>query len=171
MNARTIARWIAIATLVGAGVTMLRELSEWEWHRALVAGVFTLIAEIALATSLILDRLAKTPRPVPEVEREQRFADRLASTRTGQDHFAWMRDTSRTGVFIPLLMGAGVLLSGLAWLVERVSSRTAGRANDRRLARRLSRELPIAGPFLPRVSQADHPALAPLLAPRPRLGP
>jgi hypothetical protein len=171
MNARTIARWIAIVTLVGAGVTMLRELSSWEWNRALVAGVFALIAEIALSTSLILDRLAKAPRPVPQVEREQRFAERLATTRSGRDHFAWMRDTSRTGVFVPLLMGAGVLLSGLAWLVERLASGTAGRAHDRRLARRLGRDLPLTGPFLPRASQADHPALAPLLAPRPRLGP
>ena len=61
MNGRTIARWIAVLTLLGAGVTMLRELADWEWHRALVAGTFTLIAEVALATSLILDRLAKMP--------------------------------------------------------------------------------------------------------------
>src|SRR5262245_14666297 len=108
MNVRTIARWLAIATLVGAGVTMLRELSSWEWHRALVARIFALIAEVALATSLILDRLAKAPVRVEEARREERFVDRLETSRSGRDHFAWMRETSRTGVFIPLLMGAGV---------------------------------------------------------------
>jgi hypothetical protein len=174
MNGRTIARWIAVITLVGAGVTMLRELADWEWHRALVAGIFTLIAEVALATSLILDRLAKQSTAVaapPPVEREARFASQLAAARPRQDHFAWMREPSRVGVFVPLLMGAGVLMSGLAWLVERMSSRTTGRIADRRLARRITRLLPPAGPMVPRAAQVDHPALAPLLAPQPRSRP
>ena len=172
MNGRTIARWIAGLTVLGAGVTMLRELAEWEWHRALVAGTFTLIAEVALATSLILDRLAKMPSAsaaTPSTaEREDRFAARLGGSREHRDHFAWMRDPSRVGVFVPLLMGAGVLMSGLAWLVERVSSRSSGRIADRRLARRIARVLPEAGPLVPRRAQLDHPALVPMLAPRPR---
>jgi hypothetical protein len=172
MNGRTIARWIAGLTVVGAGVTMLRELAEWEWHRALVAGTFTLIAEVALATSLILDRMAKMPSaavPTPSTaEREERFTARLGGAREHRDHFAWMRDPSRVGVFVPLLMGAGVLMSGLAWLVERVSSRSTGRIADRRLARRIARVLPEAGPLVPRRAQLDHPALVPMLAPRPR---
>ena len=85
MNGRTIARWIAVLTLLGAGITMLRELADWEWHRALVAGTFTLIAEVALATSLILDRLAKMPsaagrRPAPP---SARSASRRASMARG----------------------------------------------------------------------------------------
>ena len=172
MNGRTIARWIAVLTLLGAGVTMLRELADWEWHRALVAGTFTLIAEVALATSLILDRLAKMPSAAAATpstaEREDRFAARLGGAREHRDHFAWMRDPSRVGVFVPLLMGAGVLMSGLAWLVERVSSRSSGRIADRRLARRIARVLPEAGPLVPRRAQLDHPALVPMLAPRPR---
>jgi hypothetical protein len=65
-------------------------------------------------------------------------------------------------------MGAGVIVSGLAWLMERVASRTTGRHADKRLARRLATTLPVPGPLVPRAAQADHPALAPLLAPRPR---
>jgi hypothetical protein len=171
MNGRTIARWIAALTLLGAGITMLRELADWEWHRALVAGTFTLIAEVALATSLILDRLAKMPSAAAApstAEREERFTARLDGARERRDHFAWMRDPSRVGVFVPLLMGAGVLMSGLAWLVERVSSRSTGRIADRRLARRIARVLPEAGPLVPRRAQLDHPALAAMLAPRPR---
>jgi hypothetical protein len=173
MNGRTIARWVAVATLVGAGITMLRELADWEWHRALVAGTFTLIAEVALATSLILDRLAKAPAASGSdaTAREDRLAASLAGARERPDHFAWMREPSRVGVFIPLLMGAGVLMSGLAWLLERVSSRTTGRFADRRLARRIHRLLPEAGPLVPRQARADHPALASLMAPRPRAVP
>jgi hypothetical protein len=79
-----------------------------------------------------------------------------------------MREPSRVGVFVPLLMGAGVLMSGLAWLVERVSSRTTGRMADRRLARRITQLLPPGGPLVASSAQLDHPALAPLLAPRAR---
>ncbi len=171
MNARTIARWLAIATVVGAGITMIRELYSWEWHRALVAGTFTLIAEVALATSLILDRLAKaqSSNVTAPQDRQQRFADQLTATRPkSRDQFAWMRDPSRTNVFIPLLMGAGVVLSGMAWLVERLAARTTGRVADRRLARRLHRALPVPGDLVPRAAQPDHPALMPLLAPRRR---
>ncbi len=67
MNVRTIARAIALITLLGAGITMIRELQTWEWHRAVVAGIFALIAEVALATSMILDRIGKAPAAAPRV--------------------------------------------------------------------------------------------------------
>lgn len=169
MNIRTVARLVALATMLGAGVTMLRELQSWEWHRALVAGTFALMAEIALATSLILDRIGRPAVAVAaDNRREQRFADQLAATPTTNDHFAWLRNPSRTNVFIPLLMGAGVILSGVAWLVERLAGRTAGGSADRRLARQLHRTLPEPGPLVPRAPQPEHPALATLLAPQRR---
>jgi hypothetical protein len=37
-------------------------------------------------------------------------------------------------VFVPVLMGAGVIMSGLAWIVERVARRTARPALERGLA-------------------------------------
>jgi hypothetical protein len=40
-------------------------------------------------------------------------------------------------VFVPVLMGAGLVLSGLAWIVERVAKATAGSAMERGLATRL----------------------------------
>ena len=166
MSVRTVARAIALITLLGAGITMIRELQTWEWHRAVVAGIFALIAEVALATSMILDRIGKTPAAAPG--REDRFTEQLQSTPVVRDHFAWLRDPARTNVFIPLLMGAGVLLSGLAWLVERIAGRTAGGSADRRLARRLHRALPVPGPLAPRAAQPEHPALIPLMAPRRR---
>ena len=105
---------------------MIRELQTWEWHRAVVAGIFALIAEVALATSMILDRIAKASTPrLPDVRTASPSNCRRRPS--SRDHFAWLRDPSRTNVFIPLLMGAGVLLSGLAWLVERIAGRTAGR--------------------------------------------
>ena len=42
--------------------------------------------------------------------------------------FAWLTRTDRSNVFIPVLLGAGAVLSALAWVVERVARATAGRA-------------------------------------------
>jgi hypothetical protein len=48
-----------------------------------------------------------------------------------RDHFAWLQESSsRTSVFIPVLLGAGVLLSGLAWLVERLARATGAASTD-----------------------------------------
>ena len=60
--------------------------------------------------------------------------------------FAWLTRTDRTSVFIPVLLGAGAVLSALAWVVERVARATAGRAAEAGLARRLGLlELPADG--------------------------
>jgi hypothetical protein len=45
--------------------------------------------------------------------------------------FAWLNRPQQTNVFVPVLLGAGIALSGLAWLVDQGAPATA-----RRLARR-----------------------------------
>ena len=68
-----------------------------------------------------------------------RVVAQLAATRpAGRDHFAWLRPNDRFGVFVPVLMGAGVVMSGLAWLVERLARMTAGPVLERRLAREIT---------------------------------
>lgn len=51
--------------------------------------------------------------------------------------FAWLDPADRLSVFVPVLLGAGVLLSGVAWLVERIARLAGGSTLDRRLAMRL----------------------------------
>ncbi|WP_405947258.1 hypothetical protein OG588_11960 [Streptomyces prunicolor] len=52
--------------------------------------------------------------------------------------FRWLEETAdRTYVFVPVLMVTGVLLSGLAWVVQRIAAAT-GRPTERRLAGRLA---------------------------------
>ena len=51
--------------------------------------------------------------------------------------FAWMGDPTQMNVFVPLLMGAGVLVSAVAWLVERMARATARPVLERDLTRRL----------------------------------
>jgi hypothetical protein len=73
--------------------------------------------------------------------------------------FAWLtRRPDETSVFVPLLLGAGVVFSALAWAVERVARMTARPAAESSLARRLdSLALPREG--LIRRDEDDRPDL------------
>ena len=122
---------------------MVVSLNRWEWNRALFFGLIFLIAEVALATGLLLRRLARlehtSKRDDPAV------VQILHETRPSRDRFAWMREsTGQFNVFITFLVGGGVLLSGIAWIVDRVASKTSSPAGEQRLARALvSDQLPV----------------------------
>jgi len=50
--------WLAgLATLISALGYMIVSLNRWEWNRALFFGLIVVIAEVGLATALILRRL------------------------------------------------------------------------------------------------------------------
>ena len=51
--------------------------------------------------------------------------------------FAWM-EPQQMNVFVPVLLGAGVVLSALAWVVDKVARLTAVPTMERGLARKLS---------------------------------
>lgn len=130
--------WVAgIATLLAALGYMIVSLNRWEWNRALFFGLVVLIAEVALASALILSRLplAGTMR---EVDPDVRAV--LRDTRPAHpNRFEWLDPTNgRTNVFITFLVGGGVLLSAAAWAVDRLASHTTTRVGEARLARQLS---------------------------------
>ena len=130
--------WLAgLASHVTAAVFMVVSLNRWEWNRALFFGLIMLIAEIGLATGLILRKLGQmtlTSRTDPDV------ADILRDTRpSSPDRFAWLRETpNRTSVFITFLVGGGVVLSGIAWLVDRIAAGTATPVGEQKLAQLLA---------------------------------
>jgi hypothetical protein len=137
---------LATATLIGAGGYLFVYLYRWEWNRAMIAGLFMLVAEVALATTAIIGRLRaieeRLDRRSPVPGAATRVAEQLHEHAPEQrDHFAWLRPggADRLGVFVPVLMGAGALLSGLAWLIERFARHTAGPHLEHNLARRLAR--------------------------------
>jgi hypothetical protein len=85
-------------------------------------------------------------------ERTARAAARIRAVAPPRSQaFAWLRPESvangrGVSVFVPVLLGAGVLLSGVAWVVERLGHLTAGPVAERRLVRRLdSLALPPGG--------------------------
>jgi hypothetical protein len=130
--------WLAgIGTLLSAAVYMIVSLNRWEWNRALFFGLIVLIAEVGLATGLVLRRLARLEYRSSHVDPD--VANILRETRPpSPDRFAWLRDsTQNLNVFITFLVGGGVLLSGIAWVVDRVASKSSSPAGEERLGRQL----------------------------------
>ena len=123
-------------------------LWRWEWNRALIAGVLFVAAEVAMATATIL-RPAAPPRRAPPGPptppcwpASGRRPRRPVTTSSG-----WRPSPSQLSVFVPVLIGMGVVASGLAWLVERLARATAGPvagAGARRPPRRRWRGRPAA---------------------------
>lgn len=130
--------WLAgLGTLVTAAAYMIVSLNRWEWNRALFFGLILLIAEVALATGLVLRKLSHlTARPRADAE----VLGILRDTRPpSPNRFAWMKEShGQLNVFITFLVGGGVILSGIAWMVDRVAANTATPTGEQRLAVRLT---------------------------------
>jgi hypothetical protein len=130
--------WLAgIGTLLAGGFYMIVSLNRWEWNRALFFGLIVLIAEVALATGLVLRRLSRLEyrtRVDPAV------AGILRETRPpSPDRFAWLRDsTKELNVFITFLVGGGVILSAAAWMVDRIASKSSSPVGEQKLAHQLT---------------------------------
>jgi hypothetical protein len=129
--------WLAgIGTLLAGGFYMIVSLNRWEWNRALFFGLIVLIAEVGLATGLVLRRLTR-------MEYRNRFdpavAQILRETRPpSPDRFEWLKESTRDlNVFITFLIGGGVIISGIAWMVDRVASKTSSPVGEERLSRQL----------------------------------
>ncbi|MGH9223831.1 MAG: hypothetical protein ACRD2W_08630 [Acidimicrobiales bacterium] len=157
MIARRIGRLTGVVVLLAGAMYFLVYLWRWEWNRAVVAGIIFLAAEIGLSTVAVLDRIRGlgapdgSGRPDPDV-----LATIRSTAPPPRDHFAWLSPgTGRMGVFVPVLMGMGVVVSALAWLVERLSRATAGSALERGLAARLA---PLSWPQGGLIRPIEHDA-------------
>jgi hypothetical protein len=129
--------WLAgIGTFVAGAAYMVVSLNRWEWNRALFFGLIVLIAEIGLATGLVLRRLARLEARQDQVDPAIRRI--LQETRATPNRFAWLKESSqRTNVFITFLVGGGVLVSAIAWVADRLGARTSSPIGDQRLAQQL----------------------------------
>ena len=143
MIARRIFYAIGLAVLLSSGVYVFVYLVRWEWNRAMFAALLFVAAEVVLLGAVVLDRLRNLSAQVEGLER--RHVDPQVLTRLREsappasEPFAWLKPGGdELGVFVPVLMGAGMVLSGLAWLVERVARRTATPVLERGLAAQLS---------------------------------
>ncbi|MGK5532207.1 hypothetical protein [Streptomyces sp. URMC 129] len=161
------------AAALGAAIYVVIYLYRWQWQRTIICGVLLLVVEVLLLGLATLDRISRLEQRIRDGDRRQdeilaqlRQADREPGAgggraTAGRPRFAWLGDgEGRTFVFVPVLMAAGVALSGLAWVVERVARATVRPTAQRRLAGRLA---PLAAPpgglHAPTPDLPDHPVL------------
>ena len=151
MNAKRIGGAAAIVTLLASGVYFFLYLYRWEWNRAQVAAAIFVAAEVGIVGWLLSDRIRRVERRLDRMAataQERRLHILRENAPAARASFSWLTRTDRSSVFIPVLLGAGAVLSGLAWIVERLSRATAGRAAESGLARRLGAIEPPAGGLL-----------------------
>jgi len=115
---------VAAASAAAAGTYFFVYLTRWEWNRALMSGVLFVAIEILVIGTATMSRLGRLERAVVRTGPVERpaLAHLRANRPSGDGPFAWL-DPKRggTNVFVPVLMGAGLVVSALAWLVERVA--------------------------------------------------
>lgn len=135
---KTIAWLAGIGTLLGGAGYTIVSLNRWEWNRAFFFALIVLIAEVGLATGLILRRLSRIEHANREVLDPMLREILRVNRPPSPDRFAWLKESpSQMQVFITFLVGGGVVLSALAWLVDRVASTSTTPVREQRLARRL----------------------------------
>ncbi|HEX6568839.1 MAG TPA: hypothetical protein VF015_06730 [Acidimicrobiales bacterium] len=144
MNARLIRALLGGVTLAASGTYTFVYLYRWEWNRALMSAAIFIAAEVAVMGSLLaqrikviserLDAQQAPERPAARTVRLEHIRSTAPPARVG---FAWLSRPEQMNVFVPVLMGAGVLLSGIAWIVERVARATLTPVAERGLAAEL----------------------------------
>jgi hypothetical protein len=182
VSPRRIGLLVTLVTMGGAGWYVFVYLYRWEWNRALISGVIFLAAELGLIGTLVIGRLARIERRLdegalapaggpsqPRVVRRMEAVGRIdpdpavlarlrESAPPPRQPFAWLtKRPQEVSVFVPVLLGAGAVLSGLAWVVERLARRLTGPAVERNLARRLHAIALPPGGFV--VGDDDRPDL------------
>lgn len=143
-----------------SGIYVFVYLYRWEWHRALLVGILFVGAEIAVASVAILKRirhLRDLSTPHEPLDQELVLA-RLQAARPKREPFAWLVGNDRQSVFLPILLGSGVLISGVAWVLEKVAARTVEPGLERRLAGSLQRLSFPREPLVPGEAQTVHEA-------------
>lgn len=156
---RVVSRLIALVVLVAAGVYTMVYLYRWEWNRAVMAGIFFIAAEVALIGTAIVTRLRALEHRMGPPGTSTAGADEKPRSR----HFAWLEESvGGFNVFIPILLGAGVILSLFAWVIERIARFvTAPLAGERSVSPLATLDLPSGGllavPGSAPLDPATHP--------------
>lgn len=150
---RAVMVMVGAATLTASGAYVFVYLYRWEWNRALISAAIFLAAEIAVLGWFLNQKLDAIRLDASDRNRQlrmQRITGHLDAARDQPSTvFKWLKiDAGGPRVFIPVLMGAGLVLAGIAWAVERIGRMTAGHMTDDRIASKLCRLSPPAGGFL-----------------------
>jgi hypothetical protein len=138
---RILARLLTLVVVAVSGTYLIVYLYRWEWNRALISGLFFLAGEVAYVGSSLRGEIRALSARIDAVEataERHRPAPPGASAARPARPFAWLRQSAsgQASVFVPVLLGAGVILSALAFVVERVAGMVARTPADHSVAQR-----------------------------------
>lgn len=158
---RAVLMALALVVLVVSGVYMIVDLARWEWNRAIISGLFFVASLVIVSTFVVMRAIQRLGRRLDGLaaasHTEVRAVLRSSNDRAAARHFEWLdQPPNRLSVFVPVLLGAGVILSALAYIIERIAGAFAGATLDRRTAAAITPDLPLLGE--PLVDSA-HPAV------------
>jgi hypothetical protein len=133
---------VGVVTLLATGGYLFVYIYRWEWHRALLVGMLFLATLVALSAALVLrrpgavERRLSAPVGAPDAALVLR---RLQQAPASQRPFPWLgpQHLDRTNIFIPVLLGGGLVVSAVAWLVERLAGHSARAGIEDELAGQL----------------------------------
>jgi hypothetical protein len=140
---KTFAWLVAGATLLASGAYTVVSLVRWEWNRALFFGLVFVAAEIGVAAAVVVRRLNQLEeRTHDHRDRGDEILTAVRRARLDHRRFAWTDDlrrdaVTRTNVFITMVVGGGIVLSGLAWLIDKVAGATTDSGREATLAKDL----------------------------------
>jgi hypothetical protein len=163
--ARAIGFALATVILAVSSIYVVIDLARWEWNRAVISALVMIAALIVLVAMILFRQLNRIEQRMDALERSDAVntlgALRSANEAAAGRHFRWLeRPPDRLGVFIPVLLGAGVLMSLVAYLIERIAGLFAAVTLDPRTASRLGADLPL-GDGLPPTARLDAMTRAP----------
>jgi H+/Cl- antiporter ClcA len=169
---------VGVVALLGSGGYLFVYIYRWEWHRALLVGTLFLATLVGLCTALVMRRLAAVAEQARSTSADQRppgALERLRAAPVQTQPFRWLSPEAldRSHIFIPVLLGGGFLVSGIAWLVERVAGSSARAGVEEELAAELEQVAFPATSLVPTDAEllgcgddfADDAALRVLLGP------
>ena len=149
--ARRLGMVLAVFVMATSATYLLVYLYRWEWNRALIAGLFFVAAEVGVMGTSLLRRLRRIEQKLDDAVAARTLQHLKDTAPESPDRFRWLDDSAtHMNVFVPVLLGAGVILSVIAQGVERLAAATAKPALERGLANRMTAlALPQGGLLLP----------------------
>ncbi|HEY7668104.1 MAG TPA: hypothetical protein VIE12_08270 [Actinomycetota bacterium] len=155
--ARILLLLLAWVVLLASGAYLLVYLYRWEWNRAVISGIFFIAAEVALASASLGRRTGRLEARVERIEGSLREPAHRPGGRPsapeepagageaegGDRPFPWLEPGSLS-VFVPVLLGVGAILSGMAYVVERIARGVDPWGAERSVERRLANLQPPA---------------------------
>jgi hypothetical protein len=171
--ARGVAVTLAVSVLAVSGLYVIVDLARWEWNRAMMSGLVFVAALVVTVAMVVLRYLRRLEERLGGLLDDTVGSHAVRATLREGDatraarHFDWLgAPPDRLEVFVPVLLGAGVIVSFITFVIEHLAGAVARRTVDRTTVRSLAVDLPL-GAGLRRPVTAPPARRAPRRASRP----